>query len=67
MQIDSLVKGVLSLSFSERVDMKGQTREEPDIAETDDTATLVRIIAAEGIILLKNQGNTHSTLPGSLE
>lgn len=47
--------------------MKGQTREEPDIAETDDTATLVRIIAAEGIILLKNQGNTHSTLPGSLE
>ncbi|KAJ5381838.1 uncharacterized protein N7496_004266 [Penicillium cataractarum] len=59
--IDDLVKDVIALSA--KVGMKDETAVEKDILKEDSTATLVRDIAAEGIILLKNDGNLLPLLP----
>ncbi|OOQ89103.1 hypothetical protein PEBR_10647 [Penicillium brasilianum] len=53
--IDGLVKDVIALSA--KVGMKDETAIEEDILKDETTATLARAIAAEGIVLLKNDGN----------
>lgn len=59
--IDNLVKDVIALSA--KVGMKDETAIEKDILKEESTATLVRDIAAEGIVLLKNDGNLLPLLP----
>ncbi|KAL3475942.1 glycoside hydrolase [Aspergillus californicus] len=57
-QIDALVKDVTTLA--EKVGMKDEHAAEPDIQKTATTSALLREIAAEGIVLLKNN---HNILP----
>lgn len=52
--IDDLVKDVITLSA--KVGMKDETAIEKDILKDESRATLVRDIATEGIVLLKNDG-----------
>lgn len=52
-QIDHLVKDVIMLSA--KVGMKDETALEKDIFKDESTAALVRDIASEGIVLLKNE------------
>lgn len=59
--IDDLVKDVIMLS--DNVGMRDETVTEKDILKDESTATLVRDIAAEGIVLLKNDGHLLPLLP----
>ncbi|KAL4862362.1 glycoside hydrolase superfamily [Aspergillus spectabilis] len=52
-QIDALVRYVATLA--EKVGMKDEDAAEPDIQKTEPTSVLLRDIAAEGIVLLKNK------------
>jgi beta-glucosidase len=60
-KIDNLVKDVIALS--KKVGMNDAIRNEPDVEKTDSTATLVKNIATEGIVLLKNKDNILPLLP----
>jgi beta-glucosidase len=59
--IDDLVKDVIMLS--DKVGMRDETVTEQDILKNESTANLVRDIAAEGIVLLKNEGHLLPLLP----
>ncbi|KAJ5688956.1 hypothetical protein N7462_003348 [Penicillium macrosclerotiorum] len=54
-QIDNLAKDVVRLA--KKVGMRSEASAEEDIVKNDETATLVREIATEGIVLLKNENN----------
>ncbi|KAJ5653668.1 hypothetical protein N7490_000671 [Penicillium lividum] len=60
-QIDSLAKDVISLAS--KVGSKGDAGPEKDIPRDEETAALLRQIANEGIVLLKNKTNTLPILP----
>ncbi|KAJ5934466.1 hypothetical protein N7466_004013 [Penicillium verhagenii] len=60
-QIDSLVEDVVILAS--KVGGKGDDGPEKDISPDENTAALVRQIANEGIVLLKNESNTLPILP----
>ncbi|KAJ5757920.1 uncharacterized protein N7511_006614 [Penicillium nucicola] len=60
-QIDSLVKDVVTLASN--VGREEDGKREADIPRDEDTAALLREIATQGIVLLKNEANTLPILP----